>query len=198
MKKLSYFLLTMMIFTFFSPLYSQKQSVQSVIFHNDGYKIFQEARPNDTIFKNTAREMEELARQHKKKVFSESAALLKELQSKYKYYCDTNTSVIEYFKKKWNQPHYVNMEDKWKQTTFERDRKKVKDIYSLSQGMLLAFNDWNSARNKAVKMPTDEEIVKEMAQANKILRKTIDAVLSEEPAILEAVSKELQVIKMSK
>lgn len=178
-------------------LYS-KQSVQSIMLHNDGYKMFQEFRPNDTILKNTIREMDELARKNKNKVFSESASLLRTIQNKCKYYYDTNTALIEHFKKKWSQPHYAKMEEEWKQTTFDRDRKKVKDVYSLTQGMLLAFNDWNTARNSAVKKPTNEEIVKGIQAANEILKKTIDAVLADESAIFEAISKELQIIKLSK
>ncbi|HSW60399.1 MAG TPA: hypothetical protein VLJ60_06335, partial [bacterium] len=188
------FLLTFFLIQFLTfDLYSN-QSVQSIMLHNDGYKMFQEFRPNDTIFKNTIREMDELARKNKSKAFSESASLLKIIQSKCKHYYDTNTALIEHFKKKWDQPHYAKMEEEWKQTTFDRDRKKVKDVYSLTQGMLLAFNDWNGLRNKAVKMPTNEEIIKGISSANEILKKTIDAVLADEPAIFESISKELQII----
>jgi hypothetical protein len=47
-------------------------------------------------------------------------------------------------------------------------------------------------------MPTNEEIIKGISSANEILKKTIDAVLADEPAIFESISKELQIIKMSK
>jgi len=199
MKKFFLFLFMFFILNFFlDPLYPEQQSVQTIMLHNDGYKMFQEFRPNDTILKNTIREMEELGKKHKKKAFNESASLLKTIQNKCKHYYDTNTSLVEHFKKKWSQPHYAKMEEEWKQTTFDRDRKKVKDIYSLTQGMLLAFNDWNMARNSAVKKPTNEEIVSGIESANEILKKTIDAVLADEPAIFEAISKELQIIKMSK
>lgn len=196
MKKFLVFIVVFLQFLTFN-LYP-KQSVQAIMLHNDGYKMFQEFRPNDTILKNTIREMEELGRKHKNKAFSESASLLKTAQHKCKYYYDTNTALIEHFKKKWNQPHYAEMEEEWKQTTFARDRKKVKDVYSLTQGMLLAFNDWNISRNKAVQMPTNEEIISGIKSANELLKKTIDAILADEIAIFEAISKELQIIKMSK
>jgi len=180
-----------------SVLYA-KDSVQSIMLHNDGYKIFQEQRPNDNIFKNTVRDMKELARKNKKKVFSESASLIRKLQGKYNEYHNTNTSVIKYLKEKWNKPHYAKMNDEWKQKTFEKDRKKVLALYSLAQGMLQAFNDWNTARNKAVRLPTDKEVTAGFKKANSMLQKTIDAVISEEAAVYESISKELEIIKMSK
>lgn len=198
MRYFQFSILLIILSIFPSLLLAQKQSAQTVTLHNDGYKMFQEFRPNDTILKNTIREMEELARKHKNKVFSESAAILKTIQTKSKHYYDTNTALVDHLKKKWSQPHYDKMDDEWKQTTFQRDRKKVKDVYSLTQGMLLAFNDWNTARNKAVKMPTNGEIIKGIAAANEMLKKTVDAVIAEEPAIFESISKELQIIKMSK
>ncbi len=192
-------LLLLFIFLFFTQLlFSQSQSPQAVIFHNDGYKLFQEFRPNNAIYDRTIREMQTLARKHKEKTFTESANLIKIIMSKCKLYYDTNTSLIEYFKKRWSQPHFLNMDDDWKAKTFKRDRAKVLALHSLTQGMQQAFNDWNSARNEAVKSKNNKEIIGKIAAANRMLRKTIDAILEEEKEVFESIQKELEIIKMSK
>lgn len=195
MRKYFVFIL---FFLLFSGYLFPEQSVQTVMLHNDGYMLFQEFRPNDNNFKIAIREMEELAIKHKNKTFSESAAMIGIIQKKCKYYYDTNNNLVEHLKKKWSQPHYAKMDDEWKQPTFEKDRNKVKDVHSLTLGLQQAYNDWNSARNKAVRMPTEKEIVDGIMAANGMLKKTIDAVLEEEPKVFESISKELQIIKMSK
>lgn len=186
------------ISVFFSLVLFAENSPQTVILHNDGYTLFQEFRPNDTFFKNAIREMEVLYRDQKEKAFSDSAALIKIIQNKCKYYYDTNTSLVDYLKKKWSKPHYAKMDDEWKDKTFQKDRGKVKSLHSLSQGMQKAYNDWNESRNKAVNAGTRKQVVEEFEKANAMLKKTIDAVLEEEPEVFESISKELQVIKMSK
>lgn len=195
MKKTVLFLL---LFLFFCCRIFAKESVQSAILHNDGYALFQEFRPNDANFKMTIREMEELARRYKSKVFSQSASLLKTIRNKCRYYYDTNVKLIDFFKKKWSKPHYVEMNEEWKEKTFEKDRKKVKDLHSLSLGMQRAYNDWNKSRNEVVKLKTDKKIIKGFKEANLFLKKSVDAVLSEEERAFDAVAKELEIIKMSK
>ncbi len=180
------------------PLFSQRQSPQFVILHNDGYKLFQEFRPNNAIFDRTRREMLELANKHKEKTFTESARLIKIVMDKCKLYHDTNTSLIEYMKKRWSQPHFLNMSDEWKNSTFKRDRAKVLALHSLSQGMQQAFNDWNSSRNEAVKSRNSKEIIKKIGSANRMLQITIDNVIEEEQKVFESIKKELEIIKMSK
>jgi len=189
------FLFTVVLST---NLYSQQPSTQSVILHNDGYKLFQEFRPNNAIFDRTMREMQELARKHSEKTFTESAALIKTIMDKCKLYYDTNTNLIEYYKKRWSQPHFLSMSDEWKNETFKRDRAKVLALHSLSQGMQQAFNDWNTARNEAVKSSNSKEIVKKIGKANRMLKTTIDAVIEEEAKAFESIKKELEIIKMSK
>jgi len=190
--------LLIIVLVFVTVIICAKDSPQTVILHNDGYAIFQEFRPNDTLFKNSIRDMEVLHRENKEKVFSESASLIKTIQSKCKYYYDTNTALIDYLKKKWSKPHYEKMDDEWKEKTFQKDRDKVKALHSLSLGMQKAYNDWNESRNKAVKAGTNKQVIEELEKANAMLKKTIDAVLEEEPKVFESISKELQVIKMSK
>jgi hypothetical protein len=192
-----FFLLIVSLFSA-TNLFAQKQSPQSVILHNDGYKLFQEFRPNNAVFDRTMREMQELARKHNEKTFTESANLIRTLMGKCKLYYDTNTSLIEYFKKRWSQPHFINMTDEWKAATFKRDRDKVLALHSLSQGMQQAFNDWNKARNEAVKSSNSKGIIKKIAKANSMLKITIDAVMEEEKKVFESVHKELEIIKMSK
>ena len=177
---------------------SAKESVQAAVLHNDGYTLYKEFHPNDNNYKNTIREMEVLATKHKSKVFSQSAALIKTIRSKCKYYYDTNTKLIELLKQKWNKPHYMNMDEEWKTTTFAKDRKKVTDLHMLSLGMQQAFNDWNEARNQAVKMTKNEDIIKAVNEANERLKATIDSVLAEEKPAFDAISKELEVIKLKK
>jgi len=177
---------------------SAKESVQAAVLHNDGYTLYKEFHPNDNNYKNTIRDMEVLATKHKSKVFSQSAALIKTIRSKCKYYYDTNTKLIELLKQKWNKPHYMNMDEEWKTTTFAKDRKKVTDLHMLSLGMQQAFNDWNEARNQAVKMTKNEEIIKAVNEANERLKATIDSVLAEEKPAFDAISKELEVIKLKK
>jgi hypothetical protein len=190
------FSIVLVLLTF--SLFPQKQSPQYVILHNDGYKLFQEYRPNNAVFDRTRKEMIELGRKHKEKTFHESAALIKKLMDKCKYYYNTNTSLVEYMKKRWSQPHFINMNDEWKNTTFKKDRAKVLAIHSLSQGMQQAFNDWNSSRNEAVKSRNSKEIIKKIGKANKMLKRTIDNILEEETKVFESVKKELEIIKMSK
>lgn len=190
---------TIIIFCIFflTDLYG-KDSPQTIMLHNDGYNLFQEFRPNDTFFKNAIREMEVLYSEQKEKTFSESVSLIKIIQSKCKYYYDTNVALVDHLKKKWSKPHYEKMDDDWKDKTFQKDRQKVKSLHSLSLGMQKAYNDWNESRNKAVQAKTRKDVVAGFTEANAMLKKTIDAVLAEEPVVFESISKELQVIKMSK
>ena len=177
---------------------SANEPVQVAILHNDGYALYQEFRPNDNTYKNTARDMEVLASKHKNKVFSQAANLIKSIQNKCKKYYDINTKLIEILKQKWSKPHYANMDEEWKNTTFAKDRKKVQDIHRLSLGMQQAYNDWNEARNKAFEKKETAEIIKELEQANNSLKTTIDGVLSEEKPAMDAIAKELEIMKMSK
>ena len=177
---------------------SANEPVQVAILHNDGYALYQEFRPNDNTYKNTARDMEVLASKHKNKVFSQAANLIKSIQNKCKKYYEINTKLIEILKQKWSKPHYANMDEEWKNTTFAKDRKKVQDIHRLSLGMQQAYNDWNEARNKAFEKKETAEIIKELEQANNSLKTTIDGVLSEEKPAMDAIAKELEIMKMSK
>ena len=188
---------SLIFFLFISPL-SAKEPVQVAILHNDGYTLYQEFRPNDNTYKNTVRDMEVLASKHKNKVFSQAASLVKTIQNKCKKYYDINTKLIEILKKKWSKPHYADMDEEWKEATFSKDRKKVQDIHRLSLGMQQAYNDWNEARNKAFEKKGVQAVASALAKANENLKMTIDGVLAEEEAAMNAVSKELEMMKMSK
>ena len=187
-----------LFFIFFPLLTAAKEPVQVAILHNDGYALFQEFRPNDNTYKNTVRDMEVLASKHKNKAFSQAASLVKTIQTKCKKYYDINTKLIEMLKKKWSKPHYADMDEEWKETTFSKDRKKVQDIHRLSLGMQQAYNDWNESRNKAFEKKEVAEIVKELEKANALLKTTIDGVLAEEKPAMDAIAKELEIMKMSK
>ena len=187
-----------LFFIFFPLLTVAKEPVQVAILHNDGYALFQEFRPNDNTYKNTVRDMEVLASKHKNKAFSQAASLVKTIQTKCKKYYDINTKLIEMLKKKWSKPHYADMDEEWKETTFSKDRKKVQDIHRLSLGMQQAYNDWNESRNKAFEKKEVAEIVKELEKANALLKTTIDGVLAEEKPAMDAIAKELEIMKMSK
>ena len=187
-----------LFFLFFPLLTAAKEPVQVAILHNDGYALFQEFRPNDNTYKNTVRDMEVLASKHKNKAFSQAASLVKTIQTKCKKYYDINTKLIEMLKKKWSKPHYADMDEEWKETTFSKDRKKVQDIHRLSLGMQQAYNDWNESRNKAFEKKEVAEIVKELEKANALLKTTIDGVLAEEKPAMDAIAKELEIMKMSK
>jgi len=90
------------------------------------------------------------------------------------------------------------MNDEWKNKTFKKDHKKVKDLFSLSQGLQLAFNDWTKARNEAVKKDLPAEVEKMFAKANKVFEKTVNNILEEEGPVYKSISKELKIIEMSK
>ena len=90
------------------------------------------------------------------------------------------------------------MDDEWKETTFSKDRKKVQDLHRLSLGMQQAYNDWNEARNKAFEKKGTEAVAAALAKANENLKMTIDGVLAEEEPAMNAISKELEMMKMSK
>ena len=194
--------LVLSVFTLFFSLsaftLSASEPVQVAILHNDGYTLYQEFRPNDNTYKNTVRDMEVLASKHKNKVFSQAATLVKTIQSKCKRYYDINTKLIEMLKQKWSKPHYADMDEEWKETTFSKDRKKVQDIHRLSLGMQQAYNDWNELRNKAFEKKDVKEIAKELEKANNTLKMTLEGVLSEEQAAMDAIAKELEIMKMSK
>ena len=198
MKKI--LVLSFLCLFFALPLFqlSAKEPVQVAILHNDGYALYQEFRPNDNTYKNTARDMEVLAAKHKNKVFSQAATLVKKIQNKCKKYYDINTKLIEMLKKKWSKPHYADMDEEWKQATFAKDRKKVQDIHRLSLGMQQAYNDWNELRNKAFEKKEAAEIARELEKANNALKTTIDGVLAEEKPAMDAIAKELEIMKMSK
>ena len=187
-----------LFFLLFPLCISAKEPVQVAILHNDGYTLFQEFRPNDNTYKNTVRDMEVLASKHKNKTFSQAATLVKTIQNKCKRYYDINTKLIEMLKKKWSKPHYASMDEEWKETTFSKDRKKVQDIHRLSLGMQQAYNDWNELRNKAFEKKEVAEIVKELEKANDTLKTTLDGVLAEEKPAMDAIAKELEIMKMSK
>ena len=198
MKRFLVFTLFSLIFSLFISPLCAGEPVQVAILHNDGYALYQEFRPNDNTYKNTARDMEVLASKHKNKVFSQAANLVKSIQNKCKKYYDINTKLVEMLKQKWSKPHYVNMDEEWKNTTFAKDRKKVQDIHRLSLGMQQAYNDWNELRNKAFEKKDIQEIAKELEKANNSLKTTIDGVLAEEKPAMDAIAKELEIMKMSK
>ncbi len=195
---MKFFRVFYMFFLFFPLLISAKEPLQVVILHNDGYTLYQEFRPNDNTYKNTVRDMEVLASRHKNKAFSQAANLVKTIQNKCKKYYDINTKLIEMLQKKWLKPHYANMDDEWKEATFSKDRKKVQDIHKLSLGMQQAYNDWNEARNKAVEKKDIAEIAKDLEKANIALKAAVDAVLEGEKPAMDAIAKELEIMKMSK
>ena len=182
----------------FSCFLSAKEPVQVAILHNDGYTLYQEFMPNDNTYKNTIRDMEVLASKHKNKAFSQAASLVKTIRTKYKKYYDINTKLIDILKKKWSKPHYADMDDDWKEATFSKDRKKVQDLHRLSLGMQQAYNDWNEARNKAFEKKGVKAIAAELEKANENLKMTIDGVLAEEEPAMSAISKELEMMKISK
>ena len=195
---MKFFRVFYMFILFFPLLISAKEPLQVVILHNDGYTLYQEFRPNDNTYKNTVRDMEVLASRHKNKAFSQAANLVKTIQNKCKKYYDINTKLIEMLQKKWLKPHYANMDDEWKEATFSKDRKKVQDIHKLSLGMQQAYNDWNEARNKAVEKKDIAEIAKDLEKANIALKAAVDAVLEGEKPAMDAIAKELEIMKMSK
>ncbi len=182
----------------FSCFLSAKEPVQVAILHNDGYTLYQEFMPNDNTYKNTIRDMEVLASKHKNKAFSQAASLVKTIRTKCKKYYDINTKLIDILKKKWSKPHYADMDDDWKEATFSKDRKKVQDLHRLSLGMQQAYNDWNEARNKAFEKKGVKAIAAELEKANENLKMTIDGVLAEEEPAMSAISKELEMMKISK
>lgn len=188
----------LLLFLTFSFFLSAKEPVQVAILHNDGYTLYQEFMPNDNTYKNTVRDMEVLAAKHKEKAFSQAAALVKTIRTKCKKYYDINTKLIEILKKKWSKPHYADMDDEWKEATFSKDRKKVQDLHRLSLGMQQAYNDWNEARNKAFEKKGAKAVAAALAKANENLKMTIDGVLAEEEPAMNAISKELEMMKMSK
>ena len=194
--------LVLSVFTLFFSLsaftLSAKEPVQVAILHNDGYTLYQEFMPNDNTYKNTIRDMEVLASKHKNKAFSHAASLVKTIRAKCKKYYDINTKLIEILKKKWSKPHYADMDEEWKETTFSKDRKKVQDLHRLSLGMQQAYNDWNEARNNAFKKKGVKAVTSALEKANENLKMTIDGVLAEEQPAMDAISKELEMMKMSK
>ena len=195
MKNLAFFIL---IFAITFAVCAEKNSVQAVILHNDGYKLYKSYLPSDNTYKNTARDMSVLASKNRSKIYKKSENLIKLIRRKSTKYYNTNKKLIEYFKKKWNKPHYVSMDEQWKEKTFKKDHQKVKNLFSLSQGLQLAFNDWTKARNEAVKQDLPAKVEKLFANANKILEKTISNIIEEEKKVYKSISKELKIIEMSK
>lgn len=195
MKKVLLFILFLLLTSFVS---AEKNSVQSIIFHNDAYKLYKTFLPTDNTYKNTARDMGVLASKNRSKVYQKSAKLVTLVRSKSQKYYNTNKKLIEYLKKKWNKPHYVSMDEDWKDKTFKKDHKKVKDLFSLSQGLQLAFNDWTKARNEAAKKNLPAEVEKLFEKANTVFEKTINAVVEEDAVVYKSISKELKIIEMSK
>ena len=198
MKKILVLSVFTMIFLFFISPLSASEPVQVAILHNDGYTLYQEFMPNDNTYKNTIRDMEVLASKHKNKAFSQAASLVKTIRAKCKKYYDINTKLIEILKKKWSKPHYADMDEEWKEATFSKDRKKVQDLHRLSLGMQQAYNDWNEARNKAFEKKGTKAITSALEKANENLKMTIDGVLAEEEPAMNAISKELEMMKLSK
>ncbi|MBP5202124.1 hypothetical protein J6253_05240 [bacterium] len=198
MKRFFVLSLLSLIFPLFIQHLSAKEPVQVAILHNDGYTLYQEFMPNDNTYKNTVRDMEVLASKHKNKAFSQAASLVKTIRAKCKKYYDINTKLIEILKKKWSKPHYADMDEEWKEATFSKDRKKVQDLHRLSLGMQQAYNDWNEARNKAFEKKGVKAVAAELEKANENLKMTIDGVLAEEEPAMNAISKELEMMKMSK
>ena len=198
MKKILVLSVFSLIFSLSAVTLSAKEPVQVAILHNDGYTLYQEFMPNDNTYKNTIRDMEVLASKHKSKAFSQAASLVKTIRDKCKKYYDINTKLIEILKKKWSKPHYADMDEDWKEATFSKDRKKVQDLHRLSLGMQQAYNDWNEARNKALEKKGVKAVTSALEKANETLKMTIDAVLAEEEPAMNAISKELEMMKMSK
>ena len=72
-------------------------------------------------------------------------------------------------------------------------RIKVSNGYDSSGKQRVVSKTWTPAQGM-----TEKQIAKELEKANNTLKMTIDGVLSEEQAAMDAIAKELEIMKMSK
>ena len=95
MKKSVFFILILGLVLSVS---AEKNSVQAIILHNDGYKLYKSYLPTDNTYKNTARDMGVLASKNRSKVYRKSQQLINLARNKSTQYYKTNKKLIEYLK----------------------------------------------------------------------------------------------------
>lgn len=150
------------------------QTRETVTFHNDMYSMEQSYYPNKELMKRTARDMKVLASRTKNRVYSHSSGLVAQLRRMYIPFFKIGKGLAGHYKKKWGLKHYQSMNDEWKDKTFKKHRTKVKQIFLLFSSTEKAFNDWNKARNSAVKHKNPVDVEKAFIVANKKLKKEIN------------------------
>lgn len=183
-------LLLLFVFVFLGL--NAEDSVQAVIFHNDGWKLEQINQVNSAEFNRTINQMTELERTHKCGIFGTAAKLVTEIDKKTNEYSVMVQKMVKFYKQKWNKKHYQNMDDEWKKTTFDRDRKNFNLYYTLVSSLQSAYNDWNSARNTAANSGKGNTAIKEgIDKANKQLEADLKEAKEREKEIYETLKVEI-------
>jgi hypothetical protein len=196
MKKNSTLLISILLL-FSTALYAGK-IVQVVLFHNDGYKITQTYYPNDSVYKRTVNDMLVYRKTNRNKTFGVSAKLIRTIRKRSTKYFKISQKLVKYYKQKWSKRHYQEMDEEWKDNTFKKHRDKLKLFNSLSLDLQKAFNKWNAARNKAVKLKNKKALISSLKKANAELSKAIKKEKKKEATVYEELADELDIVKMMK
>ena len=171
------------------------QNIYPILFHNDFYNIEKAYYPNNAEFKRNIQQMSALGHKYHKKILFKTEKLLITLKKRNSYYFKLEKKLTTYYKKKWNKPNYINMNESWKNKTYKKHKAKLQKLYSLTQSLQKAYMDWNKERNEAVKQNSKNLIIK-MKTAFKNLKKALFEEKKLEKQIFKEISKELEIIKL--
>jgi hypothetical protein len=178
----------------FAPL-TAADSVEAKMLHNEGWFTHDQFRRNHAEFDRTIAEMNALRQQTGSPVFATAAKLIGDLDRRMTRGNDAVRSLVDYYKHRWNQKHYQNMDKKWKDDTYAKHKAKIVSLQVLMQHLSAAYNDWNAARN-ALSGVTDGKKVKAAIQtANDTLSKALDAAAAAEAETFSALESELAAAK---
>jgi len=192
MKIFRLFTFSTLLFTFLSV--EAGQTRETVTFHNDNYGMTQSYYPNSELMKRTARDMKVLASRTHNRIYSHSSGLVAQLRRMYITYFKIGSGLAKRYEKKWELRHYQSMNDEWKDKTFGKHRAKVKQAFLLFSSSEKAFNDWNKARNNAVKISNPKEMNNAFVKANKQLKKEIDYLKKLQKATFADLADEIEML----
>jgi len=175
-------------------LYAAEDSTEAKLFHNDGWFIEQAYRQSHAECERTIQEMKDLAARHRTAEFATAAKLIAELDRRMTSYNNIVQKLVIYYKQKWNQKHYQNMDQGWKDETYKKHKAKLTSVHTLMRDLQQAYNTWNEGRTSAAKK-TNKDLIEAFSQINVVLSEALDAQKRTEEAVFKNLETELSAIK---
>lgn len=188
------------VFLFFASvwglvlLYAAEDSTEAKLFHNDGWFIEQAYRQSHAECERTIQEMKDLAARHRAAEFATAAKLITELDRRMTFYNGIIQKLVLYYKQKWNQKHYQNMDQQWKDETYKKHKAKLTSVHTLMLTLQQAYNTWNEGRTRAAEKK-NRDLLEAFTKINGSLSEALDTQKKEEETVLKNLETELSAIK---